>query len=125
MRLLRLMWRPLGFASVVVLAPFAADAQTVVNPGAGNVPPSIQPTEELNPAARTPQAQPRRREDDLFAPPPPGACPIGAGAAARLFRLGILARVEIPVQTISDGHLKLEITAAHVVSVEVKGDAGP
>jgi hemolysin activation/secretion protein len=170
MRLSRLRWRPLGFASVLVLAPFAAEAQTVVNPGAGNVPPSIQPTEELNPAARTPQAQPRRREDDLFAPPPPGACPIGAAdlkftlksveftgaqginpreldgvyrsrvgqtisladvcdirdsAAARLFRLGILARVEIPVQTISDGHLKLEITAAHVVSVEVKGDAGP
>jgi hemolysin activation/secretion protein len=42
-----------------------------------------------------------------------------------LFRLGILARVEIPVQTISDGHLKLDITAAHIASVQVKGDAGP
>jgi hemolysin activation/secretion protein len=143
----------------------SAEAQTVVKPGAG-----VLPTEELNPAARTPQAQARRREDDLFAQPPPGACPIGAAdlkftlksveftgsqginagelastyrpdigqtisladvcairdrAAAQLFRLGILARVEIPVQTISDGHLKLDITAAHIVSVQVKGDAGP
>jgi hemolysin activation/secretion protein len=143
----------------------SVQAQTVVKPGAG-----VLPTEELNPAARTPSAQSQRREDDLFAPPPPGACPIGAAdlkftlksveftgtqginahelestyrssigqtisladvcvlrdrAAAQLFRLGILARVEIPVQTISDGHLKLDITAAHIVSVQVKGDAGP
>jgi hemolysin activation/secretion protein len=147
------------------LAPHLAEAQSVVKPGAG-----VLPTEELNPAARTPQAQARRREEDLFAPPPPGACPIGAAdlkftlksveftgtqgidareltpayraqlgqtvsladvcqlrdqVAARLFRLGILARVEIPVQTISNGHLKLEVTAAHIVSVQVKGDAGP
>jgi hemolysin activation/secretion protein len=137
----------------------------VVKPGAG-----VLPTEALNPAARTPQAQVQRREDDLFATPPPGACPIGAAdlkftlksveftgtqginanelgaayrpslgqtisladvcairdrAARELFRLGILARVEIPVQTISGGHLKLDITAAHIVSVQVKGDAGP
>lgn len=143
----------------------AAGAQSVVKPGAG-----VLPTEELNPAGRTPQTQAQRREDDLFAPPPPGACPIGAAdlkftlksveftgsqgikaselapayqsrlgqtisladvceirdhAAAQLFRLGILARVEIPVQTISDGHLKLDVTAAHIVSVQVKGDAGP
>jgi len=142
----------------------AAQAQSVVKPGAG-----VIPTEELNPAART-QTQVQRREEDLFAPPPPGACPIGAAdlkftlksveftgsqginpnelspayryrlgqtisladvceirdhVAAQLFRLGILARVEIPVQTISDGHLQLEVTAAHIVSVEVKGDAGP
>jgi len=165
MRLSGLSWRTLGFASALALAPFAARAQSVVKPGAG-----VLPTEALNPAARTPQAQARRREDDLFAPPPPGACPIGAAdlkfalksveftgaqginprelepayrsrigetisladvceirdrAAAQLFHLGILARVEIPVQTISDGHLKLEVTAAHVVSVQVKGDAGP
>lgn len=159
-----LSWRTLGFASLLVLAPMAARAQSVVKPGAG-----VLPTEELNPAART-QAQPQRREDDLFAAPPPGACPIGAAdlkftlksveftgsqginpnelapayrarigqtisladvceirdhVAAQLFRLGILARVEIPVQTISNGHLQLEVTAAHIVSVEVKGDAGP
>ena len=165
MRLSSFSWRTLGFASALVLVPVAGQAQSVVKPGAG-----VLPTEELNPAARTPQAQARRREDDLFAAPPPGACPIGAAdlkftlksveftgsqginprelepayqsrvgqtisladvceirdrAAAQLFRLGILARVEIPVQTISDGRLKLEVTAAHVVSVQVKGDAGP
>ena len=52
-------------------------------------------------------------------------CEIRDKTAALLFRLGVLARVEIPVQTIADGHLKLEITAAHIVSVQVKGDAGP
>ena len=165
MRPSRLPWRAFGIASAIVLAPLSAGAQSVVKPGAG-----VLPTEELNPAGRTPQAQAQRRDDDLFAPPPPGACPIGAAdlkftlksveftgaqgiktselapayqsrlgqaislaevceirdhAAAQLFRLGILARVEIPVQTISDGHLKLEVTAAHIVSVQVKGDAGP
>ena len=165
MALSRLLWRPLWFASLLTIAPLSAEAQTVVKPGAG-----VLPTEELNPAARTPQAQARLGEDDLFAAPPPGACPIGAAdlkftlksveftgaqginadelastyrpslgqtisladvcairdrAAAQLFKLGILARVEIPVQTIADGHLKLDITAAHIVSVQVKGDAGP
>jgi len=149
---------------MVAFAPLAASAQSVVKPSAG-----VLPTEELNPAARTEPSQAQRREEDLFSPPPPGACPIGAAdlkfmlksveftgakgirpaelapayrsrlgqtvsladvcdirdhAAALLFRRGILARVEIPVQTISDGHLQLEVTAAHVVSVQVTGDAG-
>jgi hemolysin activation/secretion protein len=161
----RLSWRTLAFAGALAFAPLSAGAQSVVKPGAG-----VLPTETLNPAGRTPSSQTQRREDDLFAPPPPGACPIGAAdlkftlksveftgsegikaselapayrqrlgetisladvceirdrAAAQLFRLGILARVEIPVQTIADGRLKLEITAAHIESVQVKGDAGP
>jgi hemolysin activation/secretion protein len=165
MRLSRPLWRALAFACAIVLGPHTAGAQSVVKPGAG-----VLPTQTLNPAARTAQAQGQRREDDLFAPPPPGACPTGAAdlkftlksieftgaqgidvreltsayqsqlgqtvsladvcqirdqVAARLFRLGILARVEIPVQTISDGRLKLDVTAARIVSVQVKGDAGP
>ena len=73
-------------------------------------------TSELAPAYRSVSAQTISLAD---------VCDIRDSAAARLFHHGILARVEIPVQTIADGHLKLEITAARVVSVEVKGDAGP
>lgn len=52
-------------------------------------------------------------------------CEIRDRAAAALFSAGILARVEIPSQRISDGRLKLEVIEARIVSVHFHGDAGP
>lgn len=52
-------------------------------------------------------------------------CAIRDRASALLFRSGVLARVEIPEQTISGGALVLDVTTARVVSVFVKGDGGP
>jgi len=52
-------------------------------------------------------------------------CEIRDRAAAALFSAGILARVEIPSQRIADGHLRLEVIEARIVSVHFHGDAGP
>lgn len=52
-------------------------------------------------------------------------CEIRDRAAAALFSAGILARVEIPSQRITDGRLRLEVIEAHIVSVHFHGDAGP
>lgn len=41
------------------------------------------------------------------------------------FRKGLLARVEVPEQRIQSGQLQLKVIEAHVVSVQVRGDAGP
>lgn len=52
-------------------------------------------------------------------------CEIRDRAARLIFNSGVLARVEIPEQRISDGALTLEVIEAHVVNVRVRGDAGP
>lgn len=52
-------------------------------------------------------------------------CRIRDVAGEILFRQGVLARVEVPEQRIEDGRLKLAVIEAHVVSVQVRGDAGP
>jgi hemolysin activation/secretion protein len=51
-------------------------------------------------------------------------CDIRDHAATLLFNRGVLARVNIPPQSIADGHLVLEVIEAHVVNVRVRGDAG-
>lgn len=123
---------------------------------------------ELNPGARLPRPAPR--DADIFAPEPPGPCPLAGSdvqvtlrtvtfrgatalsaadlapayteyvgvprpvavictirdrAARALFDQGVLARVEIPEQRISDGALVLEVIEAKVVNVRVRGDIGP
>ena len=52
-------------------------------------------------------------------------CRIRDRASEMLFRRGVLARVEVPQQTIQNGRLQLRVIAAYVVSVQVRGDAGP
>jgi hemolysin activation/secretion protein len=52
-------------------------------------------------------------------------CDIRDRATAMLFNSGILARVEIPGQKVADGHLRLEVIEARIVSVHFHGDAGP
>jgi hemolysin activation/secretion protein len=52
-------------------------------------------------------------------------CEIRDRATMLLFRSGILARVEIPAQRISDGHLELEVIEARIVNVHFHGDPGP
>lgn len=52
-------------------------------------------------------------------------CDIRDKAASILFHRGILARVEIPEQRISQGTLKLDVIEAYVASVSVVGDIGP
>lgn len=51
-------------------------------------------------------------------------CEVRDRASRLLFDHGVLARVKIPPQTIADGTLTLEVLAAHVVNVRVRGDAG-
>ena len=52
-------------------------------------------------------------------------CDIRDDLSLILFRRGRLARVEIPAQTISGGHLRIEVTEARIVAVRVRGDIGP
>lgn len=52
-------------------------------------------------------------------------CEIRDRAAAALFSAGILARVEIPEQKISDGQIRLQVIEAHITSIRFHGDAGP
>lgn len=52
-------------------------------------------------------------------------CAIRDRAARIAFESGVLARVEIPEQRITDGALVLEVIEAHVVNVRVRGDVGP
>lgn len=52
-------------------------------------------------------------------------CRIRDAVADALFDRGMLARVEIPAQTINDGAVTLEVIEARVVNVSVRGDAGP
>lgn len=64
---------------------------------------------------------------DLIGKPQPVAviCAIRDRAARIYFDSGVLARVEIPEQRISEGALVLEVIEAHVVNVRVRGDVGP
>jgi hemolysin activation/secretion protein len=52
-------------------------------------------------------------------------CDIRDRATALLFSAGILARVEIPAQRITDGRLRLEVIEARIVNVHFHGDPGP
>jgi hemolysin activation/secretion protein len=52
-------------------------------------------------------------------------CEIRDRATSLLFSAGILARVEIPSQRISDGRLRLEVIEARIVAVHFHGDPGP
>jgi hemolysin activation/secretion protein len=57
---------------------------------------------------------------------PVGAiCDIRDAVTRALFDRGVLARVNIPEQTISQGQLTLEVIEAHVVNVRLRGDVGP
>jgi hemolysin activation/secretion protein len=51
-------------------------------------------------------------------------CEVRDRVVRTLFDHGLLARVNIPPQTIAEGTLTLEVLAAHVVNVRVRGDAG-
>ena len=52
-------------------------------------------------------------------------CAIRDRVGAALFRQGLLARVEIPEQRITDGVLTLDVIEANVAAVRVTGDGGP
>lgn len=52
-------------------------------------------------------------------------CDIRDRAGELFFDEGVLARVEIPEQRISEGALVLEVIEARIASVRVRGDAGP
>lgn len=52
-------------------------------------------------------------------------CDIRDRAAAIMYQAGILARVEIPEQTIAGGQLQLEVIEARVANIRFLGDAGP
>lgn len=68
-----LMGRAIAAIATALVAPASAWAQSApATPGA-SVPPGVSAA-ELNPAARVPKLQPR--ETDVFAPEPPGPCPL-------------------------------------------------
>ena len=52
-------------------------------------------------------------------------CRIRDNATRILFRMGVLARVDVPPQKIADGTLTLSITQAVITSVEVRGEPSP
>jgi hemolysin activation/secretion protein len=52
-------------------------------------------------------------------------CDIRDSAQNILFSRGLLARVEIPQQTIMDGRVTFEVIEAYLASVRVTGDIGP
>ena len=51
-------------------------------------------------------------------------CEIRDRAATILRREGYLAAVRVPVQTIENGDIRLDILAAHLTGLQVRGDAG-
>lgn len=51
-------------------------------------------------------------------------CKVRDRVAEALFDRGLLARVEIPAQTIDGGAVTLEVVEAHIVNVAVRGDPG-
>ncbi|HXJ00774.1 MAG TPA: ShlB/FhaC/HecB family hemolysin secretion/activation protein [Micropepsaceae bacterium] len=52
-------------------------------------------------------------------------CRIRDRAGTILFQRGLLARVEVPEQTIMDGHLVFDVIEAYVAAIQLRGDAGP
>ena len=57
--------------------------------------------------------------------PVAAVCEIRDRAATILRNLGYLAAVQVPPQTIEDGTLRLDVLAARITRLQVKGDAGP
>ena len=51
-------------------------------------------------------------------------CEIRDAANAALARSHYVATIRVPEQTISTGHLKLEVVTAHIVALRVRGDPG-
>jgi len=51
-------------------------------------------------------------------------CKVRDRVAEALFDRGLLARVEIPAQTIDGGAVTIEVVEAHIVNVAVRGDPG-
>jgi hemolysin activation/secretion protein len=49
-------------------------------------------------------------------------CEIRDRASTLLFNRGLFARVEIPAQTIADGHVEFDVIEAYIASVRVTGD---
>jgi len=56
--------------------------------------------------------------------PVAAVCEIRDRAATMLRQKGYLAAVQVPPQTIEDGNLTLDVLAARIVRLQVKGDAG-
>jgi hemolysin activation/secretion protein len=56
---------------------------------------------------------------------PAALCEIRDRISDRIFHQGVLARVLIPQQTIADGHVRLTVIEAQIISVRVHGDIGP
>ena len=52
-------------------------------------------------------------------------CDIRDRAATELRRQGYLAAVRVPVQTIEGGNVTLDILAARLTAIQIRGDAGP
>lgn len=52
-------------------------------------------------------------------------CALRDAVTVVLFRRGVLARVDLPPQTIEGGRLVLRVTQAFIANVKVEGDAGP
>ncbi|AKM11703.1 hypothetical protein AB433_09360 [Croceicoccus naphthovorans] len=52
-------------------------------------------------------------------------CDIRDRAATILRGKGYLAAVQVPPQTIEDGNLRLDVLAARITRLQIKGDAGP
>lgn len=57
--------------------------------------------------------------------PVAAVCEVRDRAATILRQKGYLAAVQVPPQTIEDGTLTLDVLAARIVRLQVKGDAGP
>ncbi|WP_170234835.1 ShlB/FhaC/HecB family hemolysin secretion/activation protein [Croceicoccus sediminis] len=57
--------------------------------------------------------------------PVAAVCEIRDRAATMLRSMGYLAAVQVPPQTIEDGTLRLDVLAARITRLQIKGDAGP
>ena len=112
------------------LAPPAPDLFS--NPGAGACPLAENPAPltvrsvTLRGLVSVPAAELQSTFADLVNKPGDAAdlCKIRDRVAEALFDRGLLARVEIPAQTIDDGAVTLEVVEAHIVNVTVRGDPG-
>lgn len=57
--------------------------------------------------------------------PVAAVCEVRDRAATMLRNMGYLAAVQVPPQTIEDGTLRLDVLAARITRLQVRGDAGP
>lgn len=113
--------------------PFAPPTPDLFShPGAGPCPLAESPAPltvtsvTLNGLTSVPAEDLRATYADLLNRPGDAAdlCKIRDRVAEALFDRGLLARVEIPAQTINDGAVVLEVIEAHIVNVNVRGDPG-